>query len=81
MNNLYTVPWGYDDKVPFYQKKPCNCENRSKEQQEIDEKQNQEIKAEIERSQTIDTEQSVKIEELNTKIDNFDSTHYYETDE
>lgn len=81
MNDLYTIPWGYDDNVSFLKKNPCGYDERSKEQQEIDEKQDKEIKTEAERSQKVDAEQSAKLAELDNKINNIDHNQYYETDE
>lgn len=82
MNNIYTDPWGYDGTVPLIAKNGCGCQDgRSDQQIEIDDKQDAEIKAEAQRSQTVDAEQNQKIDELTEKVDNIDPNDYYYTDE
>lgn len=82
MSNIYTDPWGYDGDVSFIKRNPCGCQDeRSDKQIEIDDKQDAEIKAEAQRSQTVDAEQNQKIDELTEKVDNIDPNDYYYTDE
>ena len=82
MSNRYTDPWGYDGDVPFIKRNPCGCQNeRSEEQIEIDDKQDADIKAEVQRSQTVDAEQSAKLMELDNRSNKLDNNQYYEADE
>ncbi len=82
MSNIYTDPWGYDGDVSFIKRNPCGCQDeRSEEQIKIDDKQDADIKAEVQRSQAVDAEQSAKLTELDNRINNLDNNQYYETDE
>ena len=82
MSNIYTDPWGYDGDVSFIKSNPCGCQDeRSHEQIKIDDKQDADIKAEVQRSQAVDTEQGQKINELTEKVNNIDTNEYYYTDE
>ena len=82
MSNIYTDPWGDDGDVSFIKRNPCGCQHeRSDEQIKIDDKQDADIKAEVQRSQAVDTEQGQKINELTEKVNNIDTNEYYYTDE
>lgn len=82
MSNIYTDPWGYDGDVSFIKRNPCGCQDeRSEEQIKIDDKQDADIKAEVQRSQAVDAEQGQKINELTEKVNNIDTNEYYYTDE
>ena len=82
MSNIYIDPWGYDGDVSFIKRNSCGCQDeRSDEQIKIDDKQDADIKAEVQRSQAVDTEQGQKINELTEKVNNIDTNEYYYTDE
>lgn len=83
MNNIYDIPYNYNDQVPFIKTKWYDSEDieRSEEQKEIDKKQDEDLNAEIKRSTDIDNKQSEDIDKINTKIEELDRPPFYETDD
>lgn len=82
MSYIYDDPWGYNGNVPLIQKNGCGCQDgRSDKQIEVDDKQDEDIRNEAERSKAVDAEQGQKINELTEKVNNIDQNEYYYTDE
>lgn len=77
----YIYDYDFYDDVVFIPKSCCGGGGRSEEQIKIDDEQNAEIKAEVERSTGVDDKQSQEIETINDKIKELDKPPYYETDE
>lgn len=76
----YIYDYDFNDDVIFIARQCCSG-GRSEEQIEIDDEQTAEIKGEIERSTSVDEQQSQEISTINDKIKELDRPPYYETDE
>lgn len=80
MGTIYD--YDFFDEVPFYKKSCCDGGGgRSEEQKEIDERQDETINKEIERSTGVDETQSQEIADITKKIEELDRPPIYETDE